>query len=615
MRKFILGVVISLLVLCYPTAAWAATDPATTTDTTTSTTSSEQGPQSPPGPDGRTYIYNPETGLWENDHYTWDPVTKKTTIKQSEYTYNPDTKTYDTPDWQYNPASGKYEATPPPAPTVTSSTDNNLNATLDNTITSNAQTGDATVSGNTTAGDATTGNANVMANVINLLQSSFSTVGDNGGVVTFMANIPGDVSGNLMVDPGSIAQNQTASSSLQAAQGVKVNNDVNGQINNALLLNASSGNAGVIANTTAGNATSGNANAVANIVNMMNSSVGANQSFVGVINVQGDLVGDILLPQGFLDSLIASNAPGSNNSSNTDLSSSSTTNNNVNQAITNNVSATAGTGNATVDHNTAAGSGSSGHATTNLTVMNLTGSDIIGNNALLVFVNVGGQWTGLIMNAPGSTSAALGGGITQDKTISQTFDINNNVNQGINNDVMVNAQSGDATVAGNTRAGNATSGNATATVNLANVINSHISLANWFGVLFINIGGNWNGSFGTAQPTPATTNTGGNTGSGSVSPVFQFISRSAGGNTGRTARTVAATQVGGSGQTEQTNPQEQVLATESYDEGAPPDGVGSAVQNLSRWSRFNVLMPMIGAFLGALLLGGDKLAAALTHRS
>src|SRR4051812_2996027 len=37
-----------------------------------------QGPQSPAGADHGTYTYNEATGLWENDKYTWDPVTKQT---------------------------------------------------------------------------------------------------------------------------------------------------------------------------------------------------------------------------------------------------------------------------------------------------------------------------------------------------------------------------------------------------------------------------------------------------------------------------------------------------------------------------------------------------------
>src|SRR5206468_1987958 len=108
-----------------------------------------------------------------------------------------------------------------------------------------------------------------------------------------------------------------------------VNDQQNGQIANNLDLNALSGNATVSQNTTGGNATSGNAEAVANVVNMLNSYIGAKQSFVGVVNVFGNLSGNILMPQEFLDQLIASNAP------NTTVDLSSTVNTDLNANVTN----------------------------------------------------------------------------------------------------------------------------------------------------------------------------------------------------------------------------------------------------------------------------------------
>ncbi len=74
-----------------------------------------------------------------------------------------------------------------------------------------------------------------------------------------------------------------------------------------------------------------------------------------------------------------------------------------------------------VSNNTSAGSATSGNTSTAVTLFNLTGNEIIGNNALLVFVNVPGKWVGVIMNAPsGATAAALGNDISQN--------VNNNAN-------------------------------------------------------------------------------------------------------------------------------------------------------------------------------------------
>jgi hypothetical protein len=77
----------------------------------------------------------------------------------------------------------------------------------------------------------------------------------------------------------------------------------------------------------------------------------------------------------------------------------------------------------------------------------------------------------------------------------------------INNNVSVAAASGDASATRNTTVGNVMSGNATTNVNIANMTNTYLANTGWFGLLFINIMGNWTGSFGilpAASATPAT---------------------------------------------------------------------------------------------------------------
>jgi hypothetical protein len=199
-----------------------------------------------------------------------------------------------------------------------------------------------------------------------------------------------------------------------------------------------------------------------------------------------------LIPPELTQTLLAANAVGTLDTSKIDNSSvlGSFTNN---QTIANNVNLDATSGGATVSNNTSAGSATTGSAQTNLTVLNLTGRQIIGKDALLVFVNVLGKWVGMIVNAPtGSTSAALGGGITGDTNLA----LNSTGNQAITNNLNVGAHTGNALVDSNTSAGNATSGDAKAAVNLANINGSQFSLSDWFGVLFINVFGTWNGSFG-----------------------------------------------------------------------------------------------------------------------
>ncbi|MCU1441814.1 MAG: hypothetical protein JWP85_2811 [Rhodoglobus sp.] len=519
-----------------------------------------QGPTTPPGPDGKTYKYNPATGLYENDYYTWNPTTGETAPKQEKkYSYNPATGVWDTTEWRYDAPSGQYVANKvAPAPTVAAADTANpaarslaanaatspdstnalngtssnagafnlfYNASISNSNISNATTGNATVAGNTLGGNAGTGNASDMATIINMLQSVWDP--SSGQIATFTANIDGDVTGDLFINPGPGSSN---SANGLTDNKLKVNQDANTNITNDINLAATSGDANVDSNTEAGDATTGTANAVANVVNMLNSYITTGQSFVGTVNINGNLDGDILLPEDMLTTLLASNVPRTTiNTSNLNSSSINAAFNDTTN-IVNNVTANAGTGDATVAGNTSGGSATSGNANSNVTILNLTGRDIIGSNAMLVFVNVLGQWVGMIMDAPGATSAVLGGGITQNNIVTNDADIHSDNTTNITNNIKLAANTGDANVTNNSKGGNAKTGDATASANIANVSNSKLSLGGWFGLLFINVFGNWHGSFGVntdAGNKPVAQNTA-NAPSSDVQ-VFKFVPNSSAG--------------------------------------------------------------------------------------
>ncbi len=565
----------------------------------------ENGVHWPTGSDAGTFVYQCDgayAGKWVNAYYVYNPTTNsRTALYSPNYTYDCDAKQWYKTVWNFSAATGKYykstvmtsdpggiatgcpvpeapvastnETTPmnsssssTPNSTITnkdvgnpSSTglsgsnnvgvDNKTTATMQNGIVSFADTGEALVTGNTSAGNAASGDAQVIANVINMLQSSSNVLTDPN-ILTFTADINGDVNGDLLLDPTKLTAMQPANSAATLDNNVKVNNSTDAAITNDIDLAAQSGDAAVTSNTSAGSATSGSADAVANVVNVLNSAVTAGQSFVGVININGNLNGDILLPPGFIDTLLASNVPRytvSTAAINNDV----TVNNDTNQSIKNTIDAGATTGTATVANNTNAGSATSGAAKTNLTVFNLTGSEVVASNDLLVFVNVLGTWYGLIMNAPaGTTAASLGSGVNSNTTVNNTAELNNETTQAIINNIKVASKSGAASVTENTKAGDATTGDASASVNLMNMINSRLTLNGWFGLLFINVFGMWNGSFGidTAAGDPVlhlpapTHNT-----SNPPAPVFRFVPSSNGGgsivqnNTAGTGGTTPAT--------------------------------------------------------------------------
>jgi hypothetical protein len=482
------------------------------------------GPQQPTGADGKTFHLNPQTGKWENEHYIWDPVTKQTTLKNPAYSYNPETKKWDTESWHYDAPAQRYEKVVQPAPqppdeqnttaqnnapaenhsTATGNSNSATATSVANGVTSTAVSGNATVANNTHGGSATSGDATAISTTLNMLQSGTS-FGANGAIpVTFSTDITQDIDGDIVLDPSLFTlQPAQGSTNGQNTTNLSVQNDA--AITNTISLSAASGTATVDSNTEAGNATSGTANAVANVINMANSAISSSGSFLGLINIYSNVNGDILLPPGVIEQILDSNAPtmtlDTSTIENGDLIASFTNN----QSITNNVNAYAASGNATVAGNTTAGSAQSGTASTNITVFNMTGREVVGDNCLLVFVNVLGRWTGLILDRPaGTTAAALGDGTAT----YNAANIEGDSTAYITNNIDVSATTGDAAVINNTQAGNATSGDASASVNLLNVSNSSMSLTGWFGLLFINVFGSWNGSFGVdtkaGEPPTAT---------------------------------------------------------------------------------------------------------------
>lgn len=412
-------------------------------------------------------------------------------------------------------------------------------ATVNNNNTQSSTSGDANIMGNTTGGNALTGAATVVTNLLNLLNSMWTW--SSGGFSYFVNNVwgaqHGDINLNIPTPSGgggmaggcgnslNTNQNTGPSSTNTAATScnsdITVNSATNATINNNVDMTATSGNATVSGNTHGGNATSGNAVAELNIVNLINTAIGAGQTFFGLFNIYGDLNGDILFPGLSLNGALASQSgptivsndttgPNSTNNASASNSNSFTLNDNSTATINNNINATATSGNAGVTGNTHGGSATTGSATTDSSIFNLFNSSVFGDNAVLVLINDMGRWVGRIMNLGGGAMSGLmtsgavvsnyntGPNSTNNASYSTDNDltINNNNTSTINNNVNIGAHSGDATVSGNTHGGNATSGNASVATNVANIVGSNLSFKKVFGILMINIFGSWTGSVG-----------------------------------------------------------------------------------------------------------------------
>ena len=494
LKRMILSGMALMMTIAFPVAA-----PHVLADTAP-TSSVAPAPTVPPKPKP-IYTYDQATGRWNTQDWvyssatgTYQPVvTTSTTPPAGVATPTPTAP----PAASSSTPSSSAPATTPISSTNTANTDTATNAattnTIGNTVGATSTSGNAGVISNTQAGNATTGAAAAATTLTNIVNTT--TSGGASAPATFTSNINGNVNGDIALYPMIMAAMLGAAggTSTNTATNTNTQNLTNSTgITNDANLSATSGDATVANNTKAGSATTGNASAVGNIINMINSAIAAGSSFVGTINIYGNLNGDILVSPGFLPNLIASNTTNNTVTANANLSDT--------QSITNNVKLGATTGTASVTGNTSAGSATTGDAKTNLVLLNLTGHQVVAKDSLLVFVNVLGTWVGMIVNAtPGTTSAALGDGVTTNTT-DTTANLNATNNAAITNNLTINAASGDATVTHNTTAGNATTGNASASANILNMSQSNFGLSGWFGILFINVFGSWLGSFGVDTP-------------------------------------------------------------------------------------------------------------------
>jgi hypothetical protein len=364
-------------------------------------------------------------------------------------------------------------------------TQNGSAATVTNNINSDSQSGDATVAHSQTGGDATTGAASANALLINEVQTTSEPTASPWQTNT--DNVNGNYNGDI--DLPSVGTDQTAAQNDGQNSGENVSsNQTDSTINNYLTLLADSGNAKVDKNARGGSATSGNATANAALLNLIDSSVTDEQSFVDVVNILGNLDGNIVIPSTLVSSLSEQPAVTSSNDS--------TGSNSNNFIINNQVTLASQSGQALVSNNGSSGNATSGNATTDLQLYNLIDSELEGDNALLVLVNVDGTWTGSLLGSPvGTTSALLGNDLQE--TGDTPANSSNTTTETINNDLSLSAISGNATVANNRSGGNATSGNAQTNADIVNILGDQINLSGWLGVLIINVLGNWNGSLVT----------------------------------------------------------------------------------------------------------------------
>ncbi len=421
-------------------------------------------------------------------------------------------------------------------------TDQSNLVVLENGLYQSAVTGDNSASKNTGGDSAiTTGDANVTGTILNSVNTNVA------GVLVSEFNVMNDTTGDIILDfvnncitNCGTPSNTTIKNSGNGADSTNtgsldvVNNNSTNQLNDAVIANemdlfANSGN-NVADKNTGGDSTivTGDANVAANLLTFANNNIAGNVIY-SVVNIFGDLIGDIILPEELLAGCCGTNpvtlanlnnGADSNNVTNysNEITDSLTQINNL--EIENNLIFDAATGQNDTYANTGGDSSIiTGDTSVNAKVLNVANNNISGENMWLVIVNQAGRWIGKILGTADGTNiagsegfefevdenggvtvanAGNGAGSTNTATYNET---NNNDTTQVNNAKIVNNLDLAANTGGNSASKNTngdssvTTGDANIIANIVNFVNNNITGSGKLVVTVVNVFGSWLGDF------------------------------------------------------------------------------------------------------------------------
>lgn len=420
-------------------------------------------------------------------------------------------------------------------------TDQYNSVVIINNANQSAITGDNSASKNVGDSSITTGDANVSGTVITAANtnvdgvavSEFNIVDDHNGdfLLDFGANcISGCGGGPIAVENSNNGANSNNTGEVNNTTNNNTNQLNDGTVTNNIDFLADSGHNATDKNTGGtSEITTGDASVAANLLTFLNNNIAGGVMF-GVVNIFGNLIGDIILPDNVFDQFACgacggdTNITNSNNGSGSDNNAlvNDITNNNVFQSndatIENNLTLSAESGkNSASKNNQGDVNITTGSTIVDASILNIANMNLLGSDMWLVLINEAGNWIGKLFGAPtgsilaGSnnaefalspngqinvTNADNGAGSTNNGTVNNTT--NNNLNQtntaNVVNNVNLFANTGKNSADKNNGDVNITTGDAQAIANIVNFVNNNIAGGRLL-VTFVNVFGSWTGDF------------------------------------------------------------------------------------------------------------------------
>jgi hypothetical protein len=383
--------------------------------------------------------------------------------------------------------------TPASTPVTDSTIVNQNQAAVDNADIGNANSGNNQNTNDGGSGTTNTGDVMVVANMVN--QVNVNQIGSN--IKIYIINNPSQDKQDLDLNAvwRELMSFQTSALSVVDVTNQLIANQNQGSISNLMLLNGNSGNNMMTVNEN-GQITTGNVTVLANLINLLNINLIGSRIFLGVINLRGETLGNIILPNPEMFVQMADNQNGGKDA----------TFQWINEAtIKQEVDLASNSGGNSIDasQNGIITSGNSTALVNSDTYANINST---GSNWFAFKINLLGNWEGQVINW-GSPGAMVAGEPDQYSLAPLIYgnsgqgggtlvSINQNY-ASIYNRLSLSANSGYNTLLGNNAEIN--SGNTTAIANIFNLANLNVWGSNWFWGT-ITILGDWKGNAIFAYP-------------------------------------------------------------------------------------------------------------------
>ncbi len=418
-------------------------------------------------------------------------------------------------------------------------------AALSNDVALGASSGSNTASRNTGDGTVVTGDANVGVTVINgannnvsglavnqydvngnqtgdiVLGQSAATASCGGSSPTCTNGVLGSKAKNT---GNGTSSNNNASTNNNSLSAANLSNDAD--VVNDVAIDAVTGRNSADSNVGSGNVQTGDANVGVTVLNFLNNNIIAGT--VDVINIFGEYVGNIILPEsqttasGPAGNHAAGNQVsanrGNSDSSNNNALSSANVSNTTSQAnladINNGIDVNANTGNNAVRSNTNGENNvQTGDTNVNANVYNVANVNSA-DGGYIVLVNDHGTWKGTIYGANGNKAGSEGvnftvqpdgtvvadnngNGTESNNNAQASSNATNNTTQTntakVKNNVKINADTGNNSASRNVGGGSVKTGNVNVAASIMNFVNNNF-VGKTFRVVMVNVLGKWTGS-------------------------------------------------------------------------------------------------------------------------